>query len=279
MKKSACTLLQFMTLVTALGFLLQIWGTSHDSDAFMFLVLVWGLMSFNAFITMMIVVPGWLGLLAILAGQISYFRGYYARSIRLSLVGLIALMASSAITFGTSYEARRSGDGHHFDTLLGLLLFNFWFSLPAMVTFVYAGVLAVWIKTNPIVAPPLVKFKNKRRRMPDNDIGRFLSDSNAVERWIAARVEEVTAQGITPSRWRLGDGIGFGLSIVAARSGQWQLTRKGEVIAMVERHNLQTKKFDIVYACERMVSRIEEIDAVFVEFAEAALGGDSKGGK
>lgn len=97
-------------------------------------------------------------------------------------------------------------------------------------------------------------------------IRNFINDRSEVEKWLADAARSLADIGYYSSHWFHGAGPGFGLVIVAERSGEFHLMANGDVISHVEEFNRKTQEFDLVEAVQRPTSQFHEFEQLYQSF-------------
>ena len=97
---------------------------------------------------------------------------------------------------------------------------------------------------------------------------KFLSNKAVVETWLKAAAKSVEDEGHYFSHWFHGDDPGFGLVIVADRSGEFHLMATCAVVAHVEKFNATTQQFEVLETIQRPTSQLHEFELLFASFKQ-----------
>jgi len=77
--------------------------------------------------------------------------------------------------------------------------------------------------------------------------------------------------GLTFSHWHHGDGFGFGIVIVADRSGEFHLMANCDVCSHVETYNPQTREFDVLHSERCPTTHFHEFEQLFNLFKKNVI--------
>jgi hypothetical protein len=97
---------------------------------------------------------------------------------------------------------------------------------------------------------------------------KFLSDKAVVETLLKAAAKSVEEEGHYFSHWFHGDDPGFGLVIVADRSGEFHLMANCDVVAHVEKFNTSTQQIEVLNTIQRPTAQLHEFELLYASFKQ-----------